>query len=283
MVVGEEMARRSTFFDLVRLELAAAVIVSHSFGLYTGTEPGVLGASLGTWCVRGFFLLSGYLIAQSWRQDPHIGRFALRRFCRIVPAFAVAFVLSVGLGVTFGATPPITLWRDLLLLMPPDMLAFPGSHGAFVNGPMWTIHWEAICYALTPLLFPLLTHRRTAAVAWVSAGAAAFVFSSDRDVAAFLFCFLAGALASDHPMSIAVPGIKRLPDISYGVYLYGWPVQKALVALGVNSPWILFALTMPVVVALGFASHWLIERPAMRYALWRAGTPPLARGIPAAQ
>lgn len=30
-----------------------------------------------------FFVMSGYLVAQSWRHDPHLVRFAMRRLLRL--------------------------------------------------------------------------------------------------------------------------------------------------------------------------------------------------------
>ncbi len=253
---------RSAFLDLVRLELACLVIFSHSFGLFTGAEPGAFGDTLGGWAVRGFFLLSGCLIAKSWLSDTNLIRFTRRRFARIVPAFVVAFVLSVALGVAFGARPPLSLARDLALLLPPDMLAFPGSRGAFVNGPMGTIHWEVLCYAATPLLFSLPARRLWLICAW--AAAAATTLTAGLGPPLYLLCFLTGAAASALPGHLP-PMRLKLPDVSYGTYLYGWPVQKALVALGVGNPWTLFALALPVSLALGYASCILIERPAMAF------------------
>jgi peptidoglycan/LPS O-acetylase OafA/YrhL len=265
-------AERSAFLDLVRLELAILVIFSHSFGLFTGAEPGAFGFTLGDWSVHGFFLLSGYLIVSSWRADPSLRRFARRRFLRITPAFAVAFVLSVALGVAFGARPTLSLARDLAFLLPPDMLAFAGSRGPFVNGPMWTIHWEVICYVLTPLLFGVLSRRLWFVSAWAALVGVTVISGNDR--AMFLLCFLTGAAASALPLhNWPKLRIARLPDVSYGTYLYGWPVQKTLVVLGVGSPWALFVLALPIALGLGFASCILIERPAM--ALGRPRTAPV--------
>jgi peptidoglycan/LPS O-acetylase OafA/YrhL len=50
-------------------------------------------------------------------------------------------------------------------------------------------------------------------------------------------------------------------DISYGVYLYGWPI--AALALWLDrgiSPWLLAATTLPLAMLSGAASWWLLER-----------------------
>lgn len=65
-----------------------------------------------------------------------------------------------------------------------------------------------------------------------------------------------------------VPVSKRIPepkdDISYGVYLYGWPVQQALHALapglGVLA---LMAPSLVITVLISLASWRLVEKPAL--------------------
>ena len=74
---------------------------------------------------------------------------------------------------------------------------------------------------------------------------------------------------------VAERAMRRLGDISYGAYLYAFPVQQALVAwLGPEiGPWRLTALAIPPVLLLGVASRRLVERPALR----------LKRGTPSAE
>ena len=57
---------------------------------------------------------------------------------------------------------------------------------------------------------------------------------------------------------------RRIPDVSYGVYLYGWPVQKLLILLWPAGPYIgIFALSLIGAGALGFASWFAVEKPAL--------------------
>jgi peptidoglycan/LPS O-acetylase OafA/YrhL len=68
-------------------------------------------------------------------------------------------------------------------------------------------------------------------------------------------------------------GVQRLPrsnllsrgDYSYGIYLYGFPVQQALVLLfpALKAWWALFPVAAVVVLAVAIASWHLIERPAL--------------------
>ncbi|WP_146055349.1 acyltransferase family protein [Paraburkholderia eburnea] len=60
-------------FNVLRLLFAVGVIFSHSFELLRHPDPleGLsAGMSVGTLGVCGFFLLSGYLTAQSWSHEP---------------------------------------------------------------------------------------------------------------------------------------------------------------------------------------------------------------------
>ena len=50
-------------------------------------------------------------------------------------------------------------------------------------------------------------------------------------------------------------------DISYGVYLYGWPIATMLLWFNRDlSPWPLAAATLPLALACGVASWWGLER-----------------------
>lgn len=55
---------------------------------------------------------------------------------------------------------------------------------------------------------------------------------------------------------------RTYPDISYGVYLYGWPTQKLLLwYIPSLSPWLLFLLTCGLSCVCGLLSWRLVERP----------------------
>jgi peptidoglycan/LPS O-acetylase OafA/YrhL len=60
----------------------------------------------------------------------------------------------------------------------------------------------------------------------------------------------------------------RVGDLSYGLYIYAWPIQQWIVAVTGNAigPWSLAAITVPVVGMLAFASWHLLERPALSLA-----------------
>lgn len=53
-------------------------------------------------------------------------------------------------------------------------------------------------------------------------------------------------------------------DLSYGVYLFAFPVQQALAALGLTSPWLMFAVATPVIMGVAFFSWNLVEHPCLK-------------------
>jgi peptidoglycan/LPS O-acetylase OafA/YrhL len=58
-------------------------------------------------------------------------------------------------------------------------------------------------------------------------------------------------------------GMARLPDISYGIYLYGWPVESLWIWFSRGSPWVAFFGSTAICFALGWLSWHFVERPAL--------------------
>lgn len=58
----------------------------------------------------------------------------------------------------------------------------------------------------------------------------------------------------------------RFGDLSYGLYIYGWPVEQTILRLagGAMAWWVLFLAALPVTAAIAFLSWHLVERPALR-------------------
>lgn len=57
----------------------------------------------------------------------------------------------------------------------------------------------------------------------------------------------------------------RIGDLSYGVYLFGWPVEQLVRQHAhVTNPWAMMAVAFPLAFALAAISCHLVERPALR-------------------
>jgi peptidoglycan/LPS O-acetylase OafA/YrhL len=82
--------------NLIRLFAAFLVLYGHSFVFLGLPEPLFLSwTSLGPVALYIFFTISGYLIAESWDRDPHLGRYFIRRGLRIFPGLAICILLTI--------------------------------------------------------------------------------------------------------------------------------------------------------------------------------------------
>lgn len=267
------MERRTNNFDGLRLLAAMFVVISHEFYFLKMPEPAVLdGHSLGNLGVLMFFSISGFLVTKSWRADPNIARFFMRRFLRIGPAYLIVAVV-LGLGPPF-------------------------------NGPLWTIPFEMRCYvvlAVASLFFsrPALllclgflvikaldvdlrfTHsfglffatgaliaeyQALLKLRWLAVFVSAGILLSMQNV------YVEGLALIVPPLTIYI-GLHSLPvlrsagrfgDLSYGSYLFAWPVQFALVqifpGIGLISA---LTLTVPIILAVAWLSWHFVEAPAL--------------------
>jgi peptidoglycan/LPS O-acetylase OafA/YrhL len=170
---------------VLRLSFASAVLFSHCFELidrgriHEPFDRLFHTFSAGDLAVDGFFVLSGYLILQSWTGDPHAGRYLARRALRIYPAFLfVTLVCGLALGPIFGGGAahyfaqfhPLDFTVGALLLREPVVPpVFLGNPYTDVNGSLWTIQYEFMCYVIV-LLAGLLArnHRAFWWVLWLA-------------------------------------------------------------------------------------------------------------------
>lgn len=163
-------------FNLVRLAAAWMVVFFHAYPLSTArtnevdpiTRLVAPVTNLGGLAVGVFFMISGLFVAQSWLRDPHLMRFTVRRVARIVPGLFVCLLLSTFIAVGFfsdtgwsGLLAPApwqyifnnTALHGLRYIIPPENLVLPGVlHGQALNGPLWTLYWEARMYIMLALI-----------------------------------------------------------------------------------------------------------------------------------
>lgn len=170
------MARENNF-DALRLFAAALVLIGHSFAIMGHKEyPTVFGNQLSVYGLFIFFSISGYLISKSWKNDPHIGRFFLKRSLRIFPGLVVMVLLSTFvLGPLVSQEPPQKYFADRLTY---DYLRNIGLYftyplsGVFIHNPVpyspnvsiWSLPVEFFMYLVTPAV--ILLSSRCAPVAF---------------------------------------------------------------------------------------------------------------------
>jgi peptidoglycan/LPS O-acetylase OafA/YrhL len=155
-------AGRTNNFDTLRLIFAVLVIFSHSYPLGRGsndTEPlSVLThgeMTFGSLSVWAFFIISGFLITQSWMRSPSPGKFLRRRVGRIYPGFIVAALFGALVIVPLAADPhtyvPVSLANFLWQTLRLQIFSFSPVfvHNAspnILNGSLWSVAFEFWCY-----------------------------------------------------------------------------------------------------------------------------------------
>jgi peptidoglycan/LPS O-acetylase OafA/YrhL len=186
--IGPNSLRRNNL-DFIRLILACAVIFSHSFKLInglTGFEPLESAThaqlSFGALAVDWFFVISGFLITNSWLNSKGALSYFRKRALRIYPAYVVVSLIG-GLVIAphvsasaaagrYARGEMIKLIRSVTTLHYIDHFdAFPENKMHALNGSLWTIGIEAWCYVGVAVIgaFGLLVRRRAIAAALVVA------------------------------------------------------------------------------------------------------------------
>ncbi|MDZ4141371.1 MAG: acyltransferase [Methylotenera sp.] len=329
------MENKNNNFGFLRLLLATLVIFSHSPELLDGNSSreiltSIFGTiSFGELAVDGFFLISGYLILKSFNNSVSIKSYLLKRCLRIYPAFIAATIISIfivaPLSGGFDVLSNIShqqWWysfgRAFTLKQPLIDGVFVNNHSHYLNGPMWTIKYEFICYLLIPLIFYLRFFNKKYFLAILLLIVSIVVIFVDLNIAylnlqiarfcllflsgscfylyrdsikwslaltvvclvCLLFCLSYNKYLANLGLSIFggyllfnfalnfkhsfINSIGSKTDISYGVYLYAWPIQSLTIQYYPTiEPYQLNVSTLCVVAPLAYLSYRFIEKPFM--------------------
>ncbi len=322
-------------FDLLRLFAALLVLFSHQHVLLGIEEPKMFGwTTFGGIGVSIFFVLSGFLVWSSWARDPDLKRFFIRRSLRIFPALWFVVLASVLVFGPFLSELSVLdyfassgTWRYLSTAL---LLIRQGLPGVFtdnffplaVNGSLWTLPVEFLCYVLVALVGSIGLPPRSWPM-FLSLGlavvAAAFGslllgprFVSHLEMVALfwwgvMYAFVRGRQGSEYKVwAVAMSlffvafawlgsrGIERggilvlvalvvlvaqrvswgaritdrLGDLSYGMYIFAFPMQQMVVALGRNRGWTFathLSLSLLLTSVLAYVSWHVLEKRALRF------------------
>lgn len=297
MKLKDAFRGRENNLGLMRLAAALAVILSHSFVLAAGQPDPVSAvtggqATFGQLAVLLFFFFGGLLIMKSMENKKTAGPYFRARCLRIFPSLWMVVLLCVlvlgpavsalGPGAYFGSA---GTWKYLLngVLVPVHTLpgVFEGHANTAVNGSLWTLPVEFVCYILCYVFYKAgLAEKKRPLMLLPLAAAGAFagwrLLSGNEAlqgaVLPVLFfyigmvCWLfrdriplngfaaAGALAvmvasvplKIYPAAVCVTYpyvllylgfgtskkaafVGRKLELSYGIYLTGFPVQQVLI------------------------------------------------------
>ena len=157
---------RGPGFEVLRLVAASAVVMHHAMKIehdivrddwlfqFSGgyTQLGLLAVSV-------FFALSGFLVTPGLLRSGNVIGYLGRRFMRIMPLlFTIVALTALVVGPLVSRVPlaeyytSTATWRyfktvtTFLSLQLPGVTDYDG--GVTINGPIWTLHFEWICYLL---------------------------------------------------------------------------------------------------------------------------------------
>ena len=162
--LGDFTGGRDNNFQLLRFLAATSVVVFHCYALTDHWTDEPLWRltpelNLGALGVKVFFVVSGFLVTQSWDTRRRLDQFVVARALRIYPALIVATVWTIALAA-LSSTLPATVffthpetgdyfWHTALGIDVRDRL--PGAFArnpfpASVNGSLWTLPIELRLY-----------------------------------------------------------------------------------------------------------------------------------------
>ena len=180
LVPADRAAFYENNFDFVRLMMALLVVFSHCYALALGSEdrePLSIATAghynsgdIGVWV---FFIVSGFLIAHSHERSASLRSYLSKRIRRIYPGYLAAAAVCAFLvtplfapsGYLLGTGEAVRILGANLLLgntFPiPDL--FSANPVTTVNGALWSIKYEFLCYlGLAMLGLAAIRFRRVA-------------------------------------------------------------------------------------------------------------------------
>ncbi len=326
-------------FGFLRLLLATLVIVSHSPEILDHSRnrellTNIFGTiSLGELAVDGFFLISGYLILKSYLNSSTLKSYLFKRVLRIYPGFICASLFCIFVLIPFSGETKLIInmslsdWLQsifrMIALNPPlvSNTKYTDLHLA-LNGPMWTILYEFICYLCIPIVYAFPFNKSKTYLILIAMIMSIFLYTQITDkniwhfgldlhsISRFMAAFLIGGafnlfkekiiwsrlltvasfillllcLNFDYCAEIGLfifgsyllfnfalnnknkflNSIGSKVDVSYGVYLYAWPIQIYIFKYYPEiNVYVFMSITWVLSFAFGYLSWIAIEKPFM--------------------
>ena len=299
MRFGEMFRDRSNNLSLIRVLAAILVILHHSLVL-TMTEQPFGMINFGAVAVYCFFFYGGILILKSAERKKNAKDYFRARCLRIFPSLWIVVLLTVFVSGPLLSALPFSgyfgngeTYRYLLNMVLIPVHTLPGvfqsnPYGPTVNGSLWTLPVEFVCYilcfvfcrlgfsdrkkalyvsplvvltawaawfalggntvlqgAVLPVLFFYLgmlcyIYRDQIPLTWYGAAAALVIWALTAKAIYWLvtpFALSYVYLYLGFGTRKKTDGFMSGKEISYGIYLAGFPVQQSLISFFPGMPW----------------------------------------------
>ncbi|TFD65363.1 acyltransferase family protein [Cryobacterium ruanii] len=233
----------------LRLLAAVAVVVGHGYVLNGETPaPRVGGIPLHTLGLYVFFTISGYLITSSWNRWPNLPSFVRNRALRILPALAAVVLLTV---VVIGP-----LATELTL-------------SEYLNTPQTWLYLSGVLlvcsyFALGALACHLRVDRRHFPALLMACLVVGWLLLGEFIAPIATICAWAVVPAAVLTIALRSKNTRSGVDLSYGVYLWGYPIQQLVLQVNPDLPVVYsVALTILFTLAVATLSWHHLEAPAL--------------------
>jgi len=338
LLIDNNSIQRTNNFDFLRLVFAYFVIISHCYPicgehncdwLCELSKKQIWFSFIG---LKGFFVISGYLIFKSLSRSDSLKTYFLKRFYRIFPAFVTVLLITVLLlSIVYNNDTTSYFYQTSVWTYVPINLSLvfyqlniinlfeTNPYPYIVNGSLWTIPYEVLFYCLLPL-FKLTNENKTKLISLmiftILIFSSFYVTTSLKNMTLgsyqvnhlidLMAYFLSGILINlfklethlsnnkwilifillivfsiyfhlfDYIKFIAFPIViilignkslpiinqvyKRIGDISFGLYLYAFPIQQTLYYYFKLKPMPLFIYSALITTVFAILSWHIIEK-----------------------
>ncbi len=334
---------RKNNFDFLRLIFALFIIITHSYPL-SGvkecdlmcrlTNGQLLFSNIG---LKGFFIISGFLVFQSLERSKSIIEYFWKRVLRLIPGLFVVLLITVLLvpfiyennSVSYISNQSMWTYIPRNLFLYNIQFAIPGvfetnPYPSTINGSLWTIQYEFTMYIVLSLLFfyrnkitiikailiPLFILLVTGNILFSDQLEKYVFILNAKYLLDFAVFFIAGSLLAVLkierlkpintvlflstallvislifnfydlikfiflPLTIILFGLKSTPilnnigtkigDLSYGIYIYAFPIEQTLEHFFRLNQFNLMLATILISIIPAYLSWHLIESKALK-------------------
>ena len=237
---------RHNNFDALRVMAALMVVHGHGWLLAGGPNPGLWGVPFSRVGLDVFFSISGMLVTGSWERTPCLKTFLAKRALRIFPGLILCVVLTLAVIGPLATTLPVgayvtssETWRYLSNIALFQELSLPGvfgdlQEGGAVNGSLWSLLPEFLCYLTVPLFAIVRRGPREwllAAAAFLCGAVSLYLFEGARAPALSLYHLDVKYALAEAPFFL-VGGLLQLLTQRFGEEL--WRADLCLLFLTAN-------------------------------------------------
>lgn len=169
-------------FDFLRFFFAANILLAHLCELSQSKSLGFLSnfsdATIG---VKGFFIISGFLVAKSYVSTPSLKQYFIKRGKRILPAYIFIIVFATIILSFFSFNTFMEYFKDVNTykylgwnmifcnFMHPCLPGlFENNLLCAVNGSLWTLKVEEGFYIILPLIFYAINKLKKPSIILIS-------------------------------------------------------------------------------------------------------------------